>query len=176
MKNFKIDTIATPVRYFIMLCLLTFTAMQSASANDSAPTVKVGSNVLAAVAFGDANLTFEKALNDLISITASTHYIFSTELLPTEAQGLRGSIGLRAYQRARMEGIFVEFKTGLNYYKEPEENALAENTLSPSFEVFAGYSSMYNDMMFYEAKIGAMRVLSTGKVVPAIGFSTGLKF
>ena len=176
MKTFKIDTIPTPVRHFIMLCLITIAVMQSASADDNAPTFKVGSNVLAAVAFGDANLTFEKALNDLISITASTHYIFSTELLPTEAQGLRGSVGLRAYQRAGMEGVFVEFKTGLNYYKEPEEKALTENTLSPSFEVFAGYSSMFNDMMFYEAKLGAMRVLRTGKVIPAIGFSTGLKF
>lgn len=176
MKTIKKNTITTPIRHFIMVCLVTFTAMQSASAKDNEPTLKVGSNVLSAVAFGDANLTFEKALNDLISVTASTHYVFSTEMLPTEAQGLRGSVGLRAYQRAKMEGIFVEFKTGLNYYKEPEENALTENTLSPSFEVFAGYSSMYNEMMFYEAKLGAMRVLSTGKVIPAIGFSTGLKF
>ena len=176
MKTINTNTITTPIRHFIMSCLFILTAFQSVSANDNTPTFKVGSNVLAAVAFGDANLTFEKALNDLISVTASTHYVFSTEMLPTEAQGLRGSIGLRAYQSAGMEGVFVEFKTGLNYYKEPEENALTENTLSPSFEVFAGYSSMFNDMMFYEAKLGAMRVLRTGKVIPALGFSTGLKF
>lgn len=147
----------------------------SAQASESAK-YKIGSNVLAALAVGDANLTIEKSIHKLISLTASGHYIESSDIIPNEVTGMRASLGLRAYKTEGMEGLFVEFKGGMNYHENSDNSSVTGNVLSPSVELFVGTSGMFNDIVFFDAKAGAVRVLSTGDLVPGLGFSAGVKF
>ena len=136
------------------------------------PITKIGSNMLSLLAVGDINIAFERQIMKKLSTTFSAHYFKTKELTGNEGSANRISTGLRAYKDSqKLSGNFIEAKAAVIEFNEATENA------GPlSFEFYFGTSKNYNEFIFYEAKIGVLRLIDPGKIVPSGGFIIGGRF
>lgn len=128
--------------------------------------------MLSTLAVGDVNIAYERSFVDKLSITTSAHYFKTKELTGNEGSANRLSVGLRAYKDAKnLSGNFIEAKMAAIEFKEATEDA------GPlSFEFYFGTSKNYNEYVFYEAKIGLLRLVDPGIIVPSGGFVIGGRF
>jgi len=165
--------------YLGLALLLTLTNISLADTVKTKPTMKIGSNVLSLILLGDINGYFEKEINSHFSWVATGHYIATGKLndLKTNA---RTSLGIRTYtnllsldmlsknklkKNHSLIGNFLEFKTGF---------IRIESFYKPTLEFSAGKTNMFNEKVYYEVKLGLMRVLDDNEVIPYGSFGMGL--
>ena len=158
------------IKATILICFLLVSS--NGFAKDKKPVTKVGSNVLSLLAVGDINFALERSIMEKLSATMSMHYFRTEALTGNEGSANRIAFGLRAYKNSRnLSGNFIESKLALIEFEEATEEA------GPlSFEFYFGNSKSYNEFIFYEWKVGMLRLISPGEVVPSGGFTLGAKF
>ena len=157
--------------------LLALCVMGGAYAGDKTNENKVGVNMLSMLLLGDMNASYEHFVTQNISLVTSAHFVSSSKYVTAEGEGYRFTGGARAYGTIETwDNAFFELKMGVSHYTDSTGETLTGRGAPLSLEFYGGSSNRFNDFLFYEMKLGLIRFIRTGNVVPGAGFSVGIHF
>lgn len=133
---------------------------------------KVGMNFLTMMVLGDVNIQYERQVAKQVSIAGSYHYLTGSSVIDAlKSSGMRLSVGGRAYIRSDLMGSFFEFKLGNNFLTDKDQEYGGFTA-----ETYFGVSDAYNDLVFYEGKVGVLRYLSQPEMAPGVSLTVGMYF
>ncbi|MDH3325417.1 MAG: hypothetical protein OEM38_01720 [Gammaproteobacteria bacterium] len=160
-----------------IIYILILSGVASANSDKTVPHFKVGTNMLSLLLIGDINGSLEYPLSNQVSLVSTAHYVKSSALVSADGEGYRVSAGVRTYGSFQNEEhAFMELKAGLSHYENPENNIVTDGSTPLSIEFYGGVSNDFNDILFYEIKLGLIRFLQTGNISLGGGFNVGFKF
>ena len=133
--------------------------------------------MLSLLLIGDLNGSFERPLARQFTFVATAHYVGSSKLVSAEGEGYRFSAGLRSYGiLADQDNGFLEFKTGVSHYTDSQGDDVTNERAPLSIEFYGGVSNIFNDMLYYEMKLGLIRFVRSGEVSLGAGYNVGIMF
>lgn len=156
------------LKYFLLFLLFPISAV--AQDDETVKTNKFGLNVLTLLVVGDINGSYEKQLNRHFAFVTTAHYITAKNFFSSDRKGVRATVGARLYGDNDFSKKFIEFKLGYGNL-----NSKDGKTSAGSLEAFIGHSENFTSFSFFEGKIGLMRFVESEEVLPALGFTIGVR-
>ena len=139
-----------------------------------ATNFKITSNLASLFVLGDVNIGIEKSIGKYKSYVGTLHVMPNSEYYDSEGMGYRVTNGFRLYKDPGSFGLFFELKGGFTHYEAETDGEGVDNLLSAEF--YVGKSYRYNEELFFSYKLGVVRFLQIGEVIPAGGLYLGLTF
>ena len=160
------------MKKILWLLLVVIPAISFAEDGPHYDRTKVGVNFLTMMVLGDVNFQYERQIAKQVAIAGSYHYLTGSSVIDgLESSGMRLSLGGRAYVRQDLMGSFFEFKLGNNFLTDKDQEYGGFTA-----ETYFGVSDGYNELVYYEGKIGVLRYLSQPKMAPGVSITVGMYF
>ena len=135
-------------KFFLLFLIILNTTAYSSN--------KLSSNLLGFLIIGDVNIGYETQINESSTLITTGHIITTNSELFENAITARISSGVRFYEASLTQNIrqqFIELKLGCFF----TESFAAH----PTAEIYYGEFTPFSESLYWDYKIGLLRVLSS---------------